>query len=73
VARIGKDEAKYEFTGVTTIAEAIEALEEARDKFGPLASVRVTGSLKGFDMSKGGYLAAFYIEPTNRETRRSGD
>jgi hypothetical protein len=72
MARIGKDAAKYEFAGVTTVAEALEALEEARDKFGPLASVRVTASMKGFDIMRGGYLASFYVEPTNRETRRSG-
>jgi len=62
---------KFEFTGEPTIDEAIAALEEARDKYGPKARVRVGGSLKAFDIQKGSFLAYFFIEPPlNREERR---
>jgi len=70
--RVGKDAGKYDFTGIPTVEEAIEALEEARVMFGPQASVRAGGSMKGFDLEKGPYLAWFYVEPTNRAMRRSG-
>jgi hypothetical protein len=69
--RVGKNQ-KLEFEGEPTIEEAIEALEDARASFGGKARIRVGGSLKDFDITKGSWLAYFFIEPAlNRAERRA--